>query len=40
MVGHHRKMGLISDALKKRLLDNGISNKELQEFMQPPKEVD
>ena len=40
VVGHHRKMGLISDALKKRLLDNGISNKELQEFMQPPKEVD
>ena len=25
---------------KKRLLDNGISNKELAEFMQPPKEVD
>lgn len=25
--------------LKKRLLDNGISNKELEEFMQPPKEV-
>ncbi len=32
VVGHHRKMGVISDALKKRLLDNGISHKELQEF--------
>jgi len=40
VVGHHRKAGLISDTLKKRLLDNGISNKELAEFMQPPKEVD
>ena len=40
VVGHHRKVSLISDTLKKRLLDNGISNKELAEFMQPPKEVD
>ena len=40
VVGHHRKVGLIYDTLKKRLLDNGISNKELAEFMQPPKEVD
>ena len=40
VVGHHKKIGLISDSLKKRLLDNGISNKELEEFMQPPKEVD
>ena len=39
VVGHHKKIGLISDSLKKRLLDNGISNKELDEFMQPPKEV-
>ena len=39
VVGHHKKIGLISDSLKKRLLDNGISNKELEEFMQPPKEV-
>ena len=39
VVGHHRKVGLISDTLKKRLLDNGISNKELAEFMQPPKEA-
>ena len=36
----YRKVGLISDTLKKRLLDNGISNKELAEFMDAPKEVD
>ena len=29
VVGHHRKVGQISDTLKKRLLDNGISHKEL-----------
>ena len=40
VVGHHRKVGLISDTLKKRLLDNGISNKELAEFMDAPKEED
>lgn len=33
VIGHHRKMELISDSLKKRLLDNGISHKELQEFI-------
>ena len=33
MVGRHRKMGTMSEALKKRLLDNGISHKELQEFL-------
>lgn len=32
VVGHHRKSGQISDVLKKRLLDNGISHKELSEF--------
>lgn len=32
VVGRHRKMSQISDILKKRLLDNGISNKELEEF--------
>ena len=32
VVGHHRKVGQISDTLKKRLLDNGISHKELEEF--------
>ena len=39
VVGRHRKMGLISDTLKKRLLDNGISHKELEEFTKT-KEVD
>ena len=38
VVGHHRKVGSISDGLKKRLLDNGISHKELEEFT--GKEVD
>ena len=33
VVGHHRKMETISGTLKKRLLDNGISYKELQEFL-------
>lgn len=33
VLGHHCKSGQISDALKKRLLDNGISHKELEEFM-------
>lgn len=32
VVGKHRIMGTISDTLKKRLLDNGISHKELEEF--------
>lgn len=32
VVGRHRKIGNISETLKKRLLDNGISNKELEEF--------
>ena len=32
VVGHHRKINAISDSLKKRLLDNGISHKELAEF--------
>ena len=36
VVGCHRKTGAISDTLKKRLLDNGISHKELSEFI--PKE--
>lgn len=39
VVGRHQKMGLISDTLKKRLLDNGISHKELEEFL-PTKGVD
>lgn len=33
VIGHHSRSGQISDALKKRLLDNGISHKELEEFM-------
>jgi pilus assembly protein CpaF len=33
VVGRHRKTGNISDALKKRLLDNGISGKELALFL-------
>ena len=37
VVGKHRKIGNISDALKKRLLDNGISSKELGQFI---KEVE
>lgn len=32
VVGRHRKNGMISDTLRKRLLDNGISHKELEEF--------
>lgn len=32
VVGRHRKNGMISDILRKRLLDNGISHKELEEF--------
>ena len=32
VVGHHKKTGVISDTLRKRLLDNGISHKELEEF--------
>ncbi len=32
VIGSHKKTGLISDTLKKRLLDNGISHKELAEF--------
>lgn len=34
VIGHHQKIGLISDTLKKRLLDNGISHTELKEFME------
>ena len=36
VIGSHKKTGLISGTLKKRLLDNGISHKELAEFN--PKE--
>jgi pilus assembly protein CpaF len=33
VVGHHQKERNISDTLKKRLLDNGISHKELDQFI-------
>lgn len=36
VIGCHQKTGTISDTLRKRLLDNGISHKELAEFN--PKE--
>ncbi len=32
VVGRHRKMGHISDTLKKSLLESGLSQKELEEF--------
>ena len=39
VVGRHRKTGAMSETLKKRLLDNGISHKEQQEFLDstPPR---
>lgn len=39
VVGRHRKMEGMSGTLEKRLLDNGISHKELQEFLcsAPPR---
>lgn len=33
VIGRHKKLGDISDALKKRFLDNGISKKELNQFI-------
>jgi pilus assembly protein CpaF len=33
VVGRHKRVGNISDTLKKRLLDNGISSKELAQFL-------
>lgn len=33
IIGIHRKVGKISDALQERMLDNGISQKELEEFI-------
>ena len=38
VVGKHTKIDNISDALKKRFLDNGISSKELSQFLYTPKE--
>ncbi|MDD4509332.1 MAG: ATPase, T2SS/T4P/T4SS family [Oscillospiraceae bacterium] len=33
VIGRHKKSGNISDTLKKRLLDNGISHRELDQFV-------
>ena len=33
VIGHHQKEQNISDILRKRLLDNGISHKELDQFV-------
>ena len=33
VIGRHKKTGNISDTLRKRLLDNGISHKELDQFV-------
>ena len=35
VLGHHQKAEAISDSLQKRLLDNGIPHKELEEFLRP-----
>ena len=35
VLGHHQKTEAISDSLQKRLLDNGIPHKELEEFLCP-----
>jgi pilus assembly protein CpaF len=37
VVGQHKKDGNISDFLKKRFLDNGISSKELSQFLYDTK---
>lgn len=39
VIGKHRKAENISDILKKRFLDNGISGKELEQFLYDRKEV-
>lgn len=38
VVGRHRKIGVISETLKKRLLDNGISAAELRPFINQKEE--
>ena len=35
VLGHHQKAGTISEALRKRFLDNGIPHRELEEFLRP-----
>lgn len=39
VVGRHRKLGYISESLKKRFLDNGISAAELQSFINHEEEL-
>ena len=39
VVGRHKKVSEMSSSLQKRLLDNGISHKELDEFLEHDKEV-
>ena len=37
--GHHTQVNEISVSLRKRLLENGMPNEELQAFLNPKKEV-
>ena len=39
VIGQHRKIGSISDPLKKRLLDNGISAAELKPFINQKEDL-
>ena len=37
--GHHTQVSEISGSLRKRLLENGMPNEELQALLKPKKEV-
>ena len=37
--GHHAQINEISASLRKRLLENGMPNEELQALLNPEKEV-
>ena len=37
--GHHTQVNEISVSLRKRLLENGMPNEELQALLKPKKEV-
>jgi len=37
--GHHTQVNEISVSLRKRLLENGMPNEELQALLKPEKEV-
>lgn len=37
--GHHAQINEISASLRKRLLENGMPNEELQALLKPEKEV-